>query len=61
MHVTRIFTGDDGESHFEDLEIPCNIDRIPAKECGIDQSITGGVQFRDGYIGNALVSFLDDP
>jgi hypothetical protein len=22
MHVTRIFTGPDGESHFEDLEIP---------------------------------------
>ncbi len=22
MHVTRIFTGDDGESHFEDIDIP---------------------------------------
>ena len=22
MHVTRIFTGGDGESHFEDLDIP---------------------------------------
>ena len=22
MHVTRIFSGDDGESHFEDVEIP---------------------------------------
>ena len=22
MHVTRIFTGADGESHFEDLDIP---------------------------------------
>ncbi len=22
MHVTRIFTGTDGESHFEDLDIP---------------------------------------
>jgi hypothetical protein len=22
MHVTRIYTGDDGESHFEDIEIP---------------------------------------
>jgi len=22
VHVTRIFTGDDGESHFEDIDIP---------------------------------------
>ncbi len=22
MHVTRIYSGDDGESHFEDVEIP---------------------------------------
>ena len=22
MHVTRIYTGEDGESHFEDVEIP---------------------------------------
>ncbi|MCR9097160.1 MAG: hypothetical protein NXI30_23300 [bacterium] len=22
MHVTRIYTGDDGESHFEDVEVP---------------------------------------
>ena len=24
MHVTRIYTGDDGRSHFEDLRIPMN-------------------------------------
>ncbi|MCH2171445.1 hypothetical protein MK489_11725 [Myxococcota bacterium] len=22
MHVTRLFTGDDGESHFEDIDVP---------------------------------------
>jgi hypothetical protein len=45
MHVTRIFTGDDGESHFEDLDIPLkNLGPIGAMS---DLREATGVVFRE--------------
>ena len=40
MHVTRIFSGDDGESHFEDVEIPLTEQYLIAN-CP-DQGTLGG-------------------
>jgi len=45
FHVTRIYTGDDGESHFEDVEIPM-IDRGGVGQISELQGATG-VAFRE--------------
>lgn len=35
MLVTRIYSGDDGESHFEDLDLPLNISDVGAMSTAI--------------------------
>ena len=45
MHITRIYTGEDGESHFEDVEIPL----VDIGEIGRLSELQGatGVLFRE--------------
>ena len=45
MQITRIYTGDDGQSHFEDLEI----DKHPNLE---SLSAVTSIRFRIGEPGN---------
>jgi len=40
MKITRIYTGDDGESHFEDMEIPLD-DAGPIGRLSVLQKATG--------------------
>ena len=52
MRVTRVFTGEDGQSHFEDLEVPL----IDAAYGSISRFVTAtGVAFRE----NAPDQFID--
>ncbi len=52
MHVTRVYTGDDGESHFEDLEIPLeDLGAIGAMSKPIDAT---AVHFRETGAGYDL-------
>ena len=43
MQVVRVYTGDDGESHFEELDLP--YEQVAAAERTAMQSATG-IQFR---------------
>ena len=54
MHVTRIFTGDDGESHFEDVAI----DMVDQELAGMlsDPWSASAVQFRE-VGGDYLLDF----
>jgi quercetin dioxygenase-like cupin family protein len=49
MQVVRVYTGDDGESHFEELELP--YEKIADAERTAIQSATG-IQFRRVPSGN---------
>ncbi len=51
MKVTWIYTGDDGRSHFEDLDVPLN----PASY-GLNSSVipSTGIVFRETPVGGAL-------
>lgn len=49
MQVVRLYTGDDGEAHFEDLEIP--YEKIADAERSAVQSATG-IQFRRAPVGH---------
>jgi hypothetical protein len=51
LKVTRIYTGDDNESHFEDLDIPLNESRYGSLS---DIVPVKGVMFRETPIGGAL-------
>ena len=51
MKVTRVFTGPDNESHFEDLDIPL----IPGRYGSVSALVPGtGVMFRETPVGAAL-------
>jgi hypothetical protein len=51
MRCTRIFTGEDGRSHFEDLDIPLN----PASYGQLSDVVpTTGVVFRETPIGGVV-------
>jgi hypothetical protein len=51
MNITRVYTGDDGQSHFEDLEIP----QSPTTYGSLSSLIPGtGVIFRTTPIGAVL-------
>ena len=49
MQVVRIYTGDDGESHFEELDLP--YETIAEAEVTAQQSATG-ISFRRTQPGN---------
>ena len=49
MQVVRVYTGDDGESHFEELELP--YEAIGDAQRTAMQSATG-IQFRRAEVGN---------
>lgn len=54
MHLTRIYTGDDGQSHFEDLDIPLT----PTPSGAISGAIPAAqVFFRDTTEGPELMDF----
>ena len=51
MKVTRVFTGPDNESHFEDLDVPL----IPGRYGSVSALVPGtGVMFRETPVGAAL-------
>ena len=51
MKIVRIYTGDDGESHFEELEIPL----APARYGELSEMVEAlGVIFRETPVGGAL-------
>ena len=51
MKVVRVFTGDDNESHFEDLEIPL----IPGRYGQLSEMVQAeGVIFRETPVGGLL-------
>ena len=49
MQVIRVYTGDDGESHLEELELP--YEKIAEAERTAMQGATG-IQFRRAPVGN---------
>lgn len=51
MKVIRVYTGDDGESHFEDLDVPLNPTRYGAVS---DMVPVEGVMFRETPTGGEL-------
>ena len=57
MKVTRIYTGDDGESHFEDLEVPLKQGRFGALS---ELVPTGGLMFRETP-SDMLIDFHNAP
>jgi hypothetical protein len=51
MQIVRIYTGDDGESHFEDLDIPLE----PSRYGRLSELVAAeGVIFRETPVGGAL-------
>lgn len=57
MKVTRIYTGDDGQSHFEDLDIPMSsssigamTSAIPASSATFRDTAAGGPQVMDFHV-----------
>ncbi len=52
MRVTRLYTGDDGRSHFEDLELPLTATEIGAMSSAVP---TTSVFFRDTANGGPEV------
>ena len=51
MKIVRIYTGDDGESHFEDLEVPL----APSRYGALSEMVEAlGVIFRVTPVGGAL-------
>lgn len=51
MHVLRVYTGDDNQSHFEDLDVPLNPGRYGSLS---DLVPTTGTRFRETPVGGAL-------
>jgi hypothetical protein len=51
MRVLRVFTGDDGESHFEELDVPLNAGRYGSLS---DLVPTTGTMFRETPAGGAI-------
>lgn len=51
MKVTRIYTGEDNRSHFEDLDIP--LERA-AYESESTLILASGVSFRENLVGDSL-------
>jgi quercetin dioxygenase-like cupin family protein len=51
MRIVRVYTGDDGESHFEDLEVP--LKEGPYGSLSRLTPVTG-VQFRETPVGASL-------
>ena len=45
MHITRLYTGNDGESHFEDIELP--LKNSGSNEKRSDTLKTTGIIFRE--------------
>jgi hypothetical protein len=64
MKVTRVFTGSDGESHFEDIEISLDIDRgsmrmsKSVKATSVFFSVTDGPFFRDYHNTNLRRQYI---
>ena len=51
MQIVRIYTGDDGESHFEELEIPL----APSRYGQLSEQVAAeGVIFRETPVGGEL-------
>ena len=51
MQIVRIYTGDDGESHFEDLDVPL----LPSRYGQLSEPVAAlGVIFRETPVGGAL-------
>jgi quercetin dioxygenase-like cupin family protein len=51
MRVLRIYTGDDNESHFEELEVPLHATRYGSLS---DQVAVKGVMFRETPVGGSI-------
>ena len=58
MKVTRVYAGKDGKSHFEDIDVPLNDSKMPAREhsdtlkaTGMFFSLTKGDWFMDYHKG----------
>jgi hypothetical protein len=51
MRVLRIYTGDDGESHFEELDVPLNATRYGSLSGAVPVK---SVMFRETPVGGAI-------